>query len=154
MLRLAGKPVWQATPLVTSALRRRSSTLLTCFTSGVERLPTEASSAIVSPSFGSGSTTSPPSPLNGMLSIDTLSRLVSNGSIDTVVVAFTDIYGRLLGKRFDAEFFLKHVVEGGTHACTYLFTCDVDMRPLDVCYSFHKSKFDCAHVTDIFCCFF
>ena len=49
----------------------------------------------------------------GMLALEDLTRLVASGEIDTVVVAFTDVYGRLVGKRFDASFFLDSAVEEG-----------------------------------------
>ena len=39
---------------------------------------------------------------HGMLALEDLTRLVASGEIDTVIVAFTDVYGRLVGKRFDA----------------------------------------------------
>lgn len=55
---------------------------------------------------------------------------VAAGAIDTVVVAFTDLYGRLLGKRFDARFFVDEVLDAGTHACDYLFTVDMEMEPV------------------------
>ncbi|HIN96065.1 MAG TPA: glutamine synthetase, partial [Planctomycetes bacterium] len=37
--------------------------------------------------------------------------------INTVVAVFPDLYGRLLGKRFDAEYFLESTMDHGTHAC-------------------------------------
>ena len=43
----------------------------------------------------------------GMLTLETLGALVGDGTIETVIVGFTDHYGRLMGKRFDAEFFLE-----------------------------------------------
>jgi glutamine synthetase len=60
--------------------------------------------------------------------VDELRTAVSAGQIDTVVVAFTDHYGRLLGKRFDARFFLD-TLDDGTHACDYLLTVDMEMEP-------------------------
>ena len=48
----------------------------------------------------------------------------------TVLAAFPDAYGRLLGKRFDAEFFLDVVARQGTHACDYLLTVDMEMEPV------------------------
>ena len=63
--------------------------------------------------------------------IDELQALVDNGEIDTVMVAFTDHYGRLMGKRFDAGFFLASAVADGTHACDYLLTVDMEMEPVD-----------------------
>jgi glutamine synthetase len=66
----------------------------------------------------------------GMLTVDELTALVSAGDIDTVVVAFTDHYGRLHGKRFDAIHFLDEIQEGGTHGCDYLLTVDMEMEPV------------------------
>ena len=66
----------------------------------------------------------------GMFTVDELRAEVAAGTIDTVVVAFTDHYGRQLGKRFDAEFFLEDAVENGTHACDYLLTVDMEMEPV------------------------
>ena len=56
----------------------------------------------------------------GMMDVESLRSAVADGSIDTVILAFADMYGRLVGKRLDASFFLEDV-EGGTHACDYLF---------------------------------
>ncbi|HDK46072.1 MAG TPA: glutamine synthetase, partial [Actinobacteria bacterium] len=56
----------------------------------------------------------------GMLGIDDLRARVEAGEIDTVVVAFTDHYGRVHGKRVDGRFFVDEVYEHGTHACNYL----------------------------------
>jgi len=66
----------------------------------------------------------------GMLTIEELSRRVAAEEIDTVVVGFTDLYGRLMGKRFDAEFFLESATKHGAHACDYLLTVDMDMEPI------------------------
>jgi glutamine synthetase len=68
--------------------------------------------------------------LKGMLTVDELGQLVSAGSIDTVLAVFPDLHGRLLGKRFDAEFFLEETVEHGAHACDYLLTVDLEMNPV------------------------
>ena len=59
-----------------------------------------------------------------------LKRLAKSSEIDTVIAAFTDHYGRLMGKRFDAGFFLDHVARDGTHACNYLLTTDAEMDPV------------------------
>lgn len=61
--------------------------------------------------------------------LDTLKTAIGNGSIDTVLLAFPDLYGRLLGKRLDASFFVSDVVDTG-HACDYLFTVDMEMNPV------------------------
>src|SRR3954470_7901978 len=67
---------------------------------------------------------------SGLLKPAELARLVDQGEIETVVVGFTDHYGRLLGKRFDAEMFVEEVVKGGAHACDYLLTVDMEMEPV------------------------
>ncbi|MFP6673971.1 MAG: glutamine synthetase family protein [Pirellulaceae bacterium] len=66
----------------------------------------------------------------GMLDLDQLRELVGRDEIDTVLVVFTDLYGRFMGKRFDASFFLDQVASGGTHACNYLLTVDMEMEPV------------------------
>lgn len=66
----------------------------------------------------------------GMLSIDDLRKLARDGEIDTVLVAFTDLYGRLMGKRLDVDFFLDQAAKSGTHACDYLLTVDMEMDPV------------------------
>ncbi len=63
------------------------------------------------------------------MTLDELGAAVEHGEIDTVVVAFTDHYGRLLGKRFDGRFFLESIADG-THACDYLLTVDMEMEPV------------------------
>ena len=68
--------------------------------------------------------------VRGMLTLDTLRKRIPTGEIDTVVVGFTDHYGRLMGKRYDAEMFVDSVVEDGAHACDYLLTVDMEMDPV------------------------
>jgi glutamine synthetase len=53
---------------------------------------------------------------------------ISEHRIDTVLVAFTDMQGRLQGKRIHAQFFLDSVLEHGTEGCNYLLAVDVDMN--------------------------
>ncbi|MEA3078379.1 MAG: glutamine synthetase [Actinomycetota bacterium] len=65
-----------------------------------------------------------------MQTLEELATAVANGEIDTVVAGFTDPYGRLCGKRFDAGFFLDTVAEAGTHGCTYLLTVDMELEPV------------------------
>ena len=65
----------------------------------------------------------------GMLTLEELKKEVAAGSIDTVVVAMVDLQGRLIGKRFHAEFF----IDGGyteTHGCNYLLGVDIEMEPV------------------------
>src|SRR3954464_13653779 len=66
----------------------------------------------------------------GMLTADELRDLVGQEAIETVVVGFTDHYGRLIGKRFDAEMFVSGVLNDGAHACNYLLTVDMEMDPV------------------------
>ncbi len=65
------------------------------------------------------------------MSPDELRTEIQAGRIDTVVMAFPDHYGRLMGKRFDAQFFLEAALHDGSHACDYLFTVDMEMNPVE-----------------------
>lgn len=62
-------------------------------------------------------------------SLDQLKADVAAGTIDTVLVAFPDMQGRLIGKRFQAEFFLEGAIDE-THGCNYLLADDIDMEPV------------------------
>ena len=42
-------------------------------------------------------------------------------------MGFPDMYGRMMGKRFDADFFLDSAAKDGTHACDYLLACDMEV---------------------------
>ena len=68
--------------------------------------------------------------VRSMLTLPQLTEAVENGTIETVVVGFTDHFGRLMGKRFDAEFFLEDAAAHGTHGCNYLLTVDMEMEPV------------------------
>src|ERR671927_228819 len=65
-----------------------------------------------------------------MLSLDDLRKESQNGGIDTVVTAFTDMQGRLFGKRIQAEYFLEDVVDHGIEGCNYLLALDMEMEPV------------------------
>ena len=65
------------------------------------------------------------------LTLDKLKALVAEGTIDTVVVAMTDMQGRLTGKRIHGQYFLDEVVKHGTEGCNYLLAVDVDMNTVD-----------------------
>ena len=65
------------------------------------------------------------------LSIEQLKSQIENGTIDTVIVAITDMQGRLQGKRIHAPFFLADTVKHGTEGCNYLLAVDVDMNTVD-----------------------
>lgn len=65
------------------------------------------------------------------LAVEELHALVAGGEIDTVVLAFPDMQGRLQGKRFAARFFLDEVLEHGTEGCNYLLAVDTEMNTVD-----------------------
>ncbi|MGZ4455251.1 MAG: glutamine synthetase family protein [Nocardioides sp.] len=62
------------------------------------------------------------------LSMAALVERIDAGLVDTVVVAFTDMQGRLQGKRLHGRYFVDHVVGHGTEGCNYLLAVDVDMN--------------------------
>src|SRR5438874_10273318 len=66
----------------------------------------------------------------GMLTLGELRAEAQAGTIDTVVTAFTDMQGRLFGKRIQVEYFLDEVTEEGIEACNYLLALDMEMDPL------------------------
>ena len=66
---------------------------------------------------------------SGKLTIGELGKVVASGEIDTVLVCFADMQGRLIGKRMQAEFFLDSAHEE-THGCDYLLADDIDMEPV------------------------
>lgn len=65
----------------------------------------------------------------GMLGFEDLRKAVGEGAIDTVLACFPDMQGRLLGKRFQAEYFLDSAHQE-THACDYLLADDIEMEPV------------------------
>jgi len=64
------------------------------------------------------------------LELDKLKSMIQDGSVDTVLVAFPDLQGRLVGKRVMGQYFLDVVAEGSVEACNYLLAVDVEMNPL------------------------
>jgi glutamine synthetase len=66
----------------------------------------------------------------GNLTLEALKEKVASGQIDTVITAFADMQGRLMGKRFHAEFFLESAWEE-THCCNYLLATDMEMFTVD-----------------------
>ncbi len=62
------------------------------------------------------------------LTVASLRAAIENGEVDTVVVAFTDMQGRLQGKRLHGRYFLDFVLEHGTEGCNYLLGVDIDMN--------------------------
>lgn len=65
------------------------------------------------------------------LTMESLVQRIDAGEIDTVVVAFTDMQGRLQGKRLHGRYFADVVVPHGTEGCNYLLAVDVEMNTVD-----------------------
>jgi glutamine synthetase len=68
--------------------------------------------------------------MQGRIDLEQLKRAVADDEIETVLVVFPDMYGRLVGKRIVAKFFVEEVADGSIHACDYLLACDMDMDPV------------------------
>jgi glutamine synthetase len=66
----------------------------------------------------------------GMLTRDELEGLIRGGEVDTVLMVFPDLQGRLVGKRTTGRFFLQSVADAGTENCNYLIACDMDNNPV------------------------
>src|SRR5437764_85505 len=71
-----------------------------------------------------------PGRASGMLSVDELRDEADAGAIDTVVTAFTDMQGRLMGKRIDISYFLDDVAGHEIEGCNYLLALDMEMDPV------------------------
>ena len=67
--------------------------------------------------------------MSAPLSFAELKQAVAAGRVDTVVACMVDMQGRLIGKRFQAEFFVDSAHEE-THGCNYLLADDIDMEPV------------------------
>jgi len=65
------------------------------------------------------------------LTVDQLRPQIQAGDVDTVLVAITDMQGRLQGKRLHAQYFLDVVLDHATEGCNYLLAVDVDMNTVD-----------------------
>jgi glutamine synthetase len=63
---------------------------------------------------------------SGNLTLDELNRLIDKRDIDTVIIAFADMQGRLVGKRVSARLFREDVAAHGAEACNYLLAVDVE----------------------------
>ena len=68
--------------------------------------------------------------MQGRIDLETLQRMVIDGDIETVIAVLPDMYGRLVGKRFNARYFIDDVAEHGMHCCDYLLACDMEMEPV------------------------
>ncbi len=64
------------------------------------------------------------------VSREELEGKIRSGDIDTVLMVFPDLQGRLVGKRTTGRFFLEQVADGGTENCDYLIACDMDNNPV------------------------
>jgi len=84
----------------------------------------------------------------GMLTLERLRTGYGTGEIDTVVLAFTDMQGRLQGKRLSGEFFLSEVAENYSEGCNYLLAVDVDMNTVD---GYAMSSWDRGYGTSCWC---
>jgi glutamine synthetase len=71
-----------------------------------------------------------PGVVTGMLSLEELGTEAEAGTIDTVVTAFTDMQGRLVGKRIEVSYFLDEVADHGVEGCNYLLALDMEMDPV------------------------
>ena len=70
-------------------------------------------------------------PRRGLMTLEQLRVAVGEGEVNTVILAFTDMQGRLQGKRLSAEFYLDEVAEHYSEGCNYLLAVDVDMNTVD-----------------------
>ena len=65
------------------------------------------------------------------MTLDELKKAVSEGTVDTVLLAIADMEGRLQGKRLVAQHFLDDVASHGAEGCNYLLAVDVDMETVE-----------------------
>jgi len=65
------------------------------------------------------------------LTLEEVRRQVADGTVDTVLIGFTDMQGRLQDKRLDADFFLEDVLDHAAEGCNYLLAVDVEMSTVD-----------------------
>jgi glutamine synthetase len=86
----------------------------------------------------------------GRLSKDELETLIESGDVDTVIVAITDMQGRLQGKRLDASFFAEELINAPIEGCSYLLASDVDMNTVDgfALTSWERGYGDLAFISD------
>ena len=97
-------------------------------------------------------TTSSRHPRNDrMLTVEQLRQMITDGQIDTVVLAFTDMQGRLQGKLVHGRFFLDSVLEGGAEGCNYLLAVDTEMNTVGgyAITSWESGYGDMAFVLDL-----
>lgn len=90
-------------------------------------------------------------PRPGYLTLAALTEAVSAGDIDTVIVAFTDMQGRLVGKRLSARLFVEDAAAHGAECCNYLLAVDVEMNTVDgyAMSSWSRGYGDMAMIPDL-----
>jgi len=86
----------------------------------------------------------------GRFTRDELVGLISSDEIDTVILAITDMQGRLQGKRLDARFFAEELINGAVEGCSYVLASDVDMNTVDgfALTSWERGYGDLAFIPD------
>ncbi|EPJ51503.1 MAG: glutamine synthetase [Osedax symbiont Rs2] len=65
-----------------------------------------------------------------MLTLEHLEEEFSAGTIDTVLACMVDMQGRLMGKRFHADYFINNAYDE-THSCNYLLATDLEMATVE-----------------------
>jgi glutamine synthetase len=90
-------------------------------------------------------------PRSGNLTVEELTSLVATREIDTVIIAFTDMQGRLVGKRASARLFLEELATHGAECCNYLLAVDVEMNTVEgyAISSWEKGYGDMAMMPDL-----
>ncbi len=85
------------------------------------------------------------------MTLEELRAAAGDGTVDTVLLAMTDMQGRLQGKRLTATHFLQEVAEHGAESCNYLLAVDVDMRTVEgyAMSSWERGYSDMVLVPDI-----
>jgi glutamine synthetase len=85
------------------------------------------------------------------MTVEDLRLAVDAGEVDTVLLAFADMQGRLQGKRFHAAYFLDQVLAHGSEGCNYLLAVDVEMNTVDgyAMSSWERGYGDFAMVPDL-----
>ncbi|MCB1273728.1 MAG: glutamine synthetase [Leucobacter sp.] len=89
--------------------------------------------------------------MSGNLTPDELRAAVAAGDLDTVIVAFTDMQGRLSGKRVSARLFVEDTMDHGAECCNYLLTVDVELNTIDgyALTSWERGYGDMAMIPDL-----
>lgn len=89
--------------------------------------------------------------------VEAIAKRVDSNGIKTITMGFPDIYGRLIGKKYDPDYFLDGIISKGSNACNYLLGCDIMFTPLpnaklssfDLGYGDYMMKADLQSTRDI-----